>query len=329
MVYKNILECSKKTLFAAIIFIAIAIFAFFYGVKVQNEDINSKNKTLYHDLISESRDNENMYVKVVIDDLPYHVAIEEKDNITYEYYFVCEDNYMYLARLTDKTYDKLKDMYDNDKENFSYILEGYIYYTPSELKEIAIDVYNEASGKEILNNENFSSYLGSTYLDETITPQNDTAILLYIGGFVSLIIGLICLIIYIVSFVRHKKVMQKYDRNMLETELMNAVNYPKNSLFLTDNYIISTLNGLMVIEYSELVWAYNEKRYYNGIHIGTYLRAYNNKNKFLQLAYTKKNEDILQEIMLKIKEKNNNILIGFTDENKKLYKEIKKNLKKK
>ena len=234
---------------------------------------------------------------------------------------------MYIVRLTDNTYTKLENMYNENPEEFSYVLKGYIFEDSTELKQLAISAYNEAMEEEIVNNENFRLYFGNTYLDEILTPYtNISALLLGLGIGID-ILAFVFLIFYIVGGIKLKLSLKKYYKDDLEYELSKTTTlaYEKANIYLTDKYIISKTMGLTVIEYNELVWLYNEKRSYNGILVGITLIGYKNNNKRYGLASVYLNEELLIEIMNKIKDKNPSIMIGYTEENQRNYKEIKNN----
>lgn len=330
MEYKKILKPEKRTLIICIILIIITIGMFYFSNYWGKQKVKQNIPEDYNELISNEEDVEEKYVEIEIVDIPYHVATKTQDNVQQKFYIVFDkDNLMYLVRLSDKTYNKLDNMYNQNKEEFSYTLKGYIYNTPSELKRITIDVYNKAKNEKVLNLANFKLYFGNTYLDETKSPYDTISSLLMALGIFTTVLSVILLITYIVTLVNFKKVYKNYEKEDIESELdkTTTIVYKKENIYLTDKYIISTLMGLHIVEYKDLVWIYNERRKYNGVTIGRFLLAYKNNNKKLQLASSKKNEEILNEIIVKIQEKNPEIMIGFTNENIKRYKEIKKTKK--
>lgn len=330
---KEILKPQKKLLVIAIILMIVTVGMFYLNTYVETKRAKEKTEAIaenYDDLISEGRDNEKEYVEVTIADVPYHVATKEVDTAKYKYYIVFDVNdLMYVVRLTDSTYYRLEDMYESNPEEFSYKLVGYIYDTPNELEEIIIDVYNEVMGEDVITEENFEMYFGKTYLDETKTPvtvSSAATVIFIVIGVLSGTFAFVFILVYIINSSRRKKVLKNYPEEDLESELdkSSTIAYEKQKVYLTDKYLISAINGLSVIEYNDIAWMYNEKRSYNGIPTGVTLLAYQTNGKRVQLASTWKNEEILKEIMTKIYEKNPNILVGFTPENRKQFKEIKK-----
>ena len=339
--YSEILKCSKVPLIIALIIIAISIALFNYSSELDKKAEVEPVAKDYNELIAYEQDVENEYVEVTITDIPYGFAEEENDGITRNYYFVYDQyDYMYIVRLTDTTYSILENMYNENPEEFSYTLKGYIFEDPEKLKELAISAYNEGMEEDIVNEDNFRSYFGNTYLDEVLTPYSDTsATLVGIGAGID-VLAFVLLILYIIGYIKTKNALKKYDKEDIEYEVsktstieyklskVSTLENKKDKIYLTDKYIVSKImGGLTVLEYNELVWIYNEKRSVNGIPTTINLKGFTSK-KVYELAEVSaygEGENLLIEIMNKIQEKNPQIMLGFTKENQQSYKEIKKN----
>lgn len=339
--YSKILKCSKVPLVIVLLIIAISIALFSYSSELDKKGEVEPVAKEYNELIAYKQDVENEYVEVTITDVPYGFAEEEVDGITRSYYFVYDQyDYMYIVRLMDSTYTMLENKYNENPEEFSYTLKGYIFEDPEELKELAISAYNEGMEEEIVNQENFRLYFGNTYLDEVLTPYSDTsAILIGIGAGID-VLALVLLILYITGYIKTKNALKKYDKEDLEYELsksstieykiskVSTLENKKDKIYLTDRYIVSKImGGLNVLEYNELVWLYNEKRRINGIPTTINLKGFTNKKSYELVVVSAygEGENLLIEIMDKIKERNPQVMLGFTKENQQSYKEIKKN----
>ena len=74
-----------------------------------------------------------------------------------------------------------------------------------------------------------------------------------------------------------------------------------------------------------MYWIYINNTKYRGITTGRYLIAIKKDKRSVQIAYAVRDEKMLQEIMEKIHEKNDQILIGYTPENQKAFVEFRKN----
>lgn len=328
MEIEKIFKPKKVLLIIGLVILAIAIGLIVAGCITNKNKYDKEEAQVYNDLIAANKDKEEMFVELEITEIPYLFATKEEKSSKQKFYFaIDEHNYWYIVRLTDKTYEKLEEQYNADKENFKYTLKGYIYDDPSELKRLAISAYNEnlEESAEKLTTTNFKDYLGSTYLDETKTPFDSTATTFIGVGIGAAIISAIFLIIYISQATKVKSTLKKYDIEDLKDALNNCDmnEYKKQSIYLTNKYLISTLNGLDVFEYKDILWIYNEKRKQNGVSLGVWLIVCTADRKRIQVGRAQK-DDILIEIMTKIKEKNQDILVGFTGDNNKQYKELTK-----
>lgn len=316
---KKIFKTNSKYLLTVVILFVVSIVMFAMSTPVEEEE-SPKD---YNDLIVDKQDQEGSYATVTIDSVPILFATNDYEN----YYIVMDtNNYMYLSRLTDDTYNKLEKEYSTNK-SINYTLTGYLYNAPEELQKLAMDIYNEEMGEEIITKYNYHTYFGSTYLDETNNPNaNDTLLAI---GFILIIVSIIIFIVYLVNAIKTKKTYKKYSKEELTTILQESttIAYPKAKIYLTSKYIISTSSGITVTKYEDLVWMYIQRRTYNFINIGTNLLGRTNNNKVVNLAVTYRNNYLLEEIISEIEKHNKNILIGYTKENSKAYRETVKNKK--
>ncbi len=316
---KKIFKTNSKYLLTVVILFVVSIVMFAMSTPVEEEE-SPKD---YNDLIVDKQDQEGSYATVTIDSVPILFATNDYEN----YYIVMDtNNYMYLSRLTDDTYNKLEKEYSTNK-SINYTLTGYLYNAPEELQKLAMDIYNEEMGEEIITKYNYHTYFGSTYLDETNNPNaNDTLLAI---GFILIIVSIIIFIVYLVNVIKTKKTYKKYSKEELTTILQESttIAYPKAKIYLTSKYIISTSSGITVTKYEDLVWMYIQRRTYNFINIGTNLLGRTNNNKVVNLAVTYRNNYLLEEIISEIEKHNKNILIGYTKENSKAYRETVKNKK--
>lgn len=328
--YKKILKPSKKTLITLIILIVLAI-AGFVGAETMMQPPKNEKCTSYDTLISLGQDEENKYAKVTIVDLPFEFAYKTQDSSTQYFYFVVdENNYIYIVRLTPKKYEEIENKYNENPEDFKYELKGYLFNTPTDLKNLAISKYNQGKTADMkITDSDFEDYFGKTYLDDRITPNTDYATVLILIGFFMSIFVMVTAGMYINSIIRAKMAIKKYGKEELELELSKDTvkAYKKAKTYLTDKYIISTINGLHVIEYENILWTYVEKRRQNGVTTAKFVIVATKAGKKYYIASNFK-EEILVEIMNKIYEKNKEALVGFTPENRKTYNQKRKEIKK-
>lgn len=322
---KKILKVSSTALIWTIVIAVLSVLLIAIGVVIDTP-MGDEAESL-HDLIYNFADEEGKYAKVTAAYLPYVFAVEDTDMGELNYYFVTDnEDYLYIARITDETYKEMEMLAEEQGENFSYELYGYLYNMPTELKDLAIEVYNEESGEEVLTEENLADYVGYVYLDETITPRAGVSEALIVIGIGLAIAAVILFIIFIVYKVRGMKVDKtRLEEAKEELKGNNVKVYSKQKTYLTDSYVISNYNGLYILEYKEILWLYVLITYYRGVATGKNLVAYTSNNKKITIGHSNSvNNQTIEEIIDKIREKNPSLKIGFTDENKEYFKQYKK-----
>lgn len=322
----SLFKVSKKIVYFAF-FLTLVALTFFYIAKLLDEQVAVSKD--YSELVMLGKDKENNYVNLEINYLPYYIVKRNNSNITLKYYIVVDkNNYMYIVRLTDETYLKMKDLYQKDPDNFSYYIEGYIFKTPEDLKQNTIESYNNLAEQEIVNDNNFSSYFGKSYLDETNIPYLNSNVFLIVAAIILIILSILLIIYYIILVIKNKKMLAKYDLVKLEKEINSkrTIYFKKLNLYLTNKYIIVKHYTLKIISYNDIIWAYNEKNYYNGILTNYSLVSYLKNNHKINMATSNNKEDLIK-IIKKISKKNNNALIGYSKENKKKFNKYKKTVK--
>ena len=176
--------------------------------------------------------------------------------------------------------------------------------------------------KKIITEDNFSSYFGNTYFDETKDPNEDMFIVSVSIFITCITLFIVSLILYIVKKVKIKKVIKEYGKETLENEILNSKtkHYEKLKVFVTCDKVISYNDYLIVKKISDIIWLYNLKRYYNGVLVKISLLCFD-KNKHKQELTSSKKEQELLELIEEIVSKNKNIMEGYTKENKKSYKD--------
>lgn len=110
----------------------------------------------------------------------------------------------------------------------------------------------------------------------------------------------------------------------LELESLTDNPYKKLKIYLTNKYIISKSGGLHIIEYKDVIWEYSLIRYVNGIAQSKSLMLCTKNKKKLSIAVGTANDSNIDEIMVEIKDKNDNVKIGYTKENREFYKNYQK-----
>ena len=318
-------------LISGIILLVITILLIYFGLKNENKPLPTPiNLT---ELIENNHNDEDVYSYLEVALKPYLFAVYETDGVedNAKYYLVMDkENHLYILYMTESNYNKLN--VDSIKENPIKVF-GITKKIPTDIKNLAIESYNELMEKEYLNKENFSEYIGFIYLDLE-TKINDSS-LYYLGATLSFIFFLIVIITYIVIIVLNKKTFKKISSDELaiidaEISNMNSSEYSNMKFYLLKDYLVDLANNVVIIKYSDILWAYPYEQRYNGLLINKCIKIVDINNKKHDIGNTKilnKNKDeIINNIINRLKEKNPNIIVGYNKENRKIIKEkIKKN----
>ena len=319
---KKIKKKTRNYLIYTIIFLGLGVLCFGWAYYI-SETTKDTGITL-HELIYKGSTKEKEIVELTVTERPY-VFAEYDDILTSpKYYFLMDDDYLYVGYLDYETYQKLN---QEDINENPVTIKGVTKKIPSDVIDIAIEVYNEDLGEEFLTKGNYKSYIGEICID-TASDLVDNLFQIILG-IIFIITSLIYLIIYFYRNAKIKKIQKDtttWDKVKNELEKDNVIDYSKFGLFLTENYIVDGLKGLTLIPYKDIVWVYLHEHKYNGITCNRYLMVVTNNKKKIMIAGLNglhpKAKNTYLEIMEKIYEKNKNILIGFTKENQKQIKDL-------
>jgi len=318
---------NNKMLIVSLLFLIVAIIFIVLGIKNENKYI--PEAVNMNDLIVEEKNEENIHAYVDVNTKPYLFAVYETDGVEEDnkFYLVMDsNNYLYVLYMSEKNYNELNK--DSIEDN-SIRVNGFTKRIENDIKELAIDSYNESLGDTYLTNENFKDYVGLIYLDLEFDINDST--IYYVGAFISFLLFILFISIYLSIYFKNKKIFKKYSKEELEKigieiyQLNNNNPYERMKLYFLKDYVVDTSNGIVILKYNEIIWAYPYEYRYNGLVVNKNIKVYDINNKVHDIANTKyfdknKNE-ILEEIIKKLKEKNKEIIIGFNKENKKIVKE--------
>lgn len=319
---KKITKKTKEHLICAIVFFGLGILCFGWAYYI-SETTKDEGVTL-HELISVGSTKEKDIVELTVTEIPYVFAEYDSDLTSPKYYFLMDENYLYVGYLDYATYQMLNQDDINEKP---ITIKGVTKTIPDDVIDIAIEVYNEDLEEEFLTKGNYKSYIGEICID-TVSDLVDNLFQIILG--VSFVfIGIIYLIIYYIrkrKINKAKKDMVLWEQIQKELESSQTIDYYKFGLCLTPNYIVDGLKGLTLIPYADIVWVYLHEHKYNGIVCNRYLMVITKDKKKIQVAELggihPKAKNTYIEIMEKIYEKNQNILVGYTKENKERIKDL-------
>lgn len=312
--------------FYFIFFLIICILVILIGTRQNNN--NKDNYVYLNDVIESKNNKENLNTYLDIADTPYSIAKYENEE-DHAFYIVFDNRYFYIAYLNDDIYNKLN--VENLSDNPIRIY-GTTAKIPDEVKDIALEVYNEGLDEENqIEMEDFNSYFGEVYLNNASLKKGNNTY--YIISIIPLIISLSTLIIFIIKKIKIKKVINSLSEEEIEKiekeiDEEGTTFYSKYHLILTKNYIITFNSNLNIIKYNELIWIYENRVKQYGITTNIFIFIMTNKGKTINLintdGITKKAKNIRKEIIEQITNKNNNILVGMNKKNKEEIKNILK-----
>lgn len=270
-------------------------------------------------------DRNTVYEQVYIEITELPLAYETKDSKCY-----CigrNEGNEYIFMISQKQYEKIKEAYEKDSDDFRYRIEGRTNGIYTQMKEASTKAYNRQAGEIVITDSNYMDHFGDAYIDGTEDSAGTIISTLCYGMSVMwLIITVFLSIFFIGDIAGMKKKLAEYDREELE-RLLNAPEaavYPKAGVGLTEKYIISYAGGFNVLPYDEVYWVYILKRKTNFITTSKHVMAATKKRGLIQIAI-ENDEKMLREIIAGICGKNPSVLAGYTRENREKYRDYLKN----
>lgn len=267
---KNI-QAKKGFLIGGILIIVLCligeVYAFYNAKKIEKSPVTMVE--------SHSKDL-GTYACIEVTSMTDYFATYSEDNKEKEkFYFLFDENYVYIANLDQKSFDKLKTIYDYSyrdedpemKEPKPVKVCGNTKTIPDDLKKLAIDNYNAIIPNSELTSSNFTSYFGIYYMNTADTPMGNmvyTTIMVGIFAFV----GALLVLAHNKRTKLTKSTMNVYEQKleMIKSEAISedALYNKKAKMYLTKNYIISYANGFEIIDYKNVVWVYPHELRRNG-----------------------------------------------------------------
>lgn len=319
---KKITKKTRNSLLYAILFFVLGILCFGWAYYI-SDNTKDTGATL-HELIYNGSTKEKQIVDLTVTEVPFVFAEYEDDLTSPKYYFLMDEEYLYIGYLDYATYQKLN---QEDINENPITIKGVTKTIPDDVIDIAIDVYNDELEEEFLTKENYKGYIGEICID-TVSDLVDNVFQIILG-----ILFLLTSIIYLIVYFHRNRKFKKLKENtmfweQIKTELDSneTVEYSKFGLYLTPNYIIDGLKGITMIPYEDIIWLYLHEQKYNGITCNRHLKVITKDKRKFQIAGLSgihpKMRNSYTEIMEHIYEKNQSMLVGYTKENQKQVKDL-------
>ena len=311
----------RNMVFIGLFLVAVSIMFIMYGIFREG---SVESISLSDQMESGLQTDEYAYIDVSAE--PYGFAYFEGEE-DYYFYYVFDEDYMYIVRMRDNTYESL--LTDDIAEN-PIRISGMTKTIPEDIKEIAIEVYNEDLEEEYqITASDFTNYFNNVYLDAEALPLTDTDVFIILGV-VAIVVGAVFLLCGAIMIVRYKKNIKKLteeDVHKIDEELneKDAFFYKNAHVSLTKNYIVNFGNTFDVISYKDIVWIYPYEIRQRGVKTSQSIQIMTKDGKMHGVAslstHTKKVREVFEEIYETIVKKSTNALVGYSKENKKLAKE--------
>ena len=198
-----------------------------------------------------------------------------------------------------------------------------------DLKEIIIDQINEMYGSGTLTEENFAEVCGNYLINVKKTPATIAEVplvIFFVGGFLFMMFGVI-LLSYQLRSRKTMKRLSPVEQEDIEASIENerALHIPGTGIYLTDRFVINVASYLIIYRYEDILWLYiyRLKRYGTTTSIG--IRVGDRQGKIRTIGLSgRKHQDDMTELLEEIARRTPDVLVGYTKENRKAFKEIVK-----
>lgn len=264
---KQLLKVFRKNKYMrniALVTLLVCIFCFALGTIIKSRKISS-------DVNIEDVTDTQVYANSKIYAITDCFATYSVDSsVTDEYYLALGENYLFVLNLSKSQYNDISKQWEEDEELEFVELKGVTENMPSDLKQLAIDTYNEIYETEDLNSYNFNEAFVPYVLNAKKTPNDSYQIFYGIGAMAAMAtnILLICFIINLISTrFSVNKIAKKYDLTQIALELSSGNNaeFNKTKVLFMDNYLVSYCAPYDVIKYKDIAWIYLHDNYVNGV----------------------------------------------------------------
>ena len=171
----------------------------------------------------------------------------------------------------------------------------------------------------------YKDYFGDVLINTTVGPNDNTKYMWLTFALFAFLFDMVFVIIYTSSNKSIKNTMKRLSDSEAEQALQQISLSDSNDkkLILTSDYVISK-DSHFAAKYSDILWAYKNITTYSGIVKLPCLVLRFADNSEIRVAL-KDNDTVYENVFEAFAERNPEMLIGYTQENKKAYKQLVKN----
>ncbi len=250
-------------------------------------------------------------------------------------FYLAEDaNDYYIISISDSMFNKMKKEYEKNGY-LNYTVYGYVRKLDYDVQKLGVEAVAEAYDAKDFSMTDFVYYYGNTYLDCTYNPNRADAGIFYGLAAVCAIISVSCFISYFSSKKNLNKILSVIDEDRILSwiEDPQTVEFEKFGIYLTRDHLIAR-NGRKgaiknVINYKDIAWSYliNHKQYFVTVSREIMLWLKNGSSVSVGSVSPKDKEGLIDKFYSLLVDKNDDILIGYTQPNIARYNEFKKQYK--
>ena len=294
---------------ASIVLLSLTILFITLGIVM---NLSGKKDAL---LLRDHRDEEGAYAYL-------DVAAFDEWVCTYSdetYYVLYESSgEAYLAVVSDSVMKRMEKNSYPVGEYTRRFREDYRLY--GLVKKVSYTVFGYVEDVYGISEDQYVQIFGKCYLNTTENPNTNTAWMWWTFSIFTGIFGLVFAVIWLGS----ELPFRKESCDFTEEEYAEAARLldgadKKQRIIFGDDLIICR-SPAMLMRYRDIVWMHYVDTYYYGANLGRSVRVCSHRrNEFKIYPTVKNSEPELREIMNRIYEKNPDIIVGYTKENRKLY----------
>ena len=252
-----------------------------------------------------------------LDIIAYDEWVCKYDKDTYYIVYDTPGN-VYLTVISSGTLKKISAKETLTDEFTHYLGEKYRLYgmverVNSKVVSMVEDVYG-------ISRSDYNEYIGPYYMDTTDTPNSNTGWMWVTFAIFSGMFAAIFFLIWTAS----ERAFNKENADYTEDEFSEASKMldeadRKQKVIFGDHFIINRGTS-MLIRYSDILWIHLVDTYYNGVKMGRTLGIHTRKRNYYKIAPKMKDSaEELCNMMSAIVERNGEVLVGHTPENKREY----------
>ena len=267
-----------------------------------------------------------------------YIDVVGVSNWLYQYdsaiYYSVEDayGYLYTVRLKDSQLKEMsaqEEYWNRSSESAPmpepYRLVGLVQNASGDVKESLAQSW-------AITLAEYEEYFGGTFLNATTSAGAEKASGWFVGALFSGLFALLCLILQLrASSVAKKCLRILEDRCLLEKAAQQLENKEaqivvgKNRGIMTQDFVFGKGTGA-VLAYSDIIWAYKQDAKRNFMHVNSYLMvatAWMGAQGIIDLNAPDKT-GCIGDALAVIGRMNPQVLLGYTNENRKAYRDAVK-----